>query len=194
MKKAVIMMLSTAAILGGIGCGAKKDSNTEIIGGADAPTSIFLPSTTDEEKTDYADPMDESTYYQVMDRILGQYNFEALDWGSEVNLEEGADALISWAEDSTGRYKAFGVISEEAGCYGIILDDTIDGTDDNANYVYEEWAYTGNAEEKPKFEWQDDQLYLYYPVSEDGEVSMKTVKIDHGYDTGHMGFDRFSDD
>ena len=189
MKKTIIMSLILTAAITAAGCGAKETEDITIIGGADGPTSIFLASKSTEDDFVYSIPVDESIYYRMMDRILGQYDFNALEWGTAIDLTKGEDALISWAEDETGRYKVFGVISEEAGCYGIILDDTIDGTDNNANYVYEEWAYTGKAEDKPKFEWKDnDKLYLSYPVSEDGEIIMKTVQVDHGYDTGHMGF------
>ncbi|RKM60350.1 hypothetical protein D6855_06390 [Butyrivibrio sp. CB08] len=167
MKKAVAMILSSAILIVASGCSALDQVK---------------------EPIEYAYPVDEAIYYQTMDKILGQYNFNGLEWGSKVNLTEGTDALIFWDEDETGRYKAYGVISMDAGCYGIILDDTIDGTDDNANYVYEEWAYTGKAEDKPKFKWDGNQLYLTYPVSEDGEVTKKTVEIGHGFDTGHMEF------
>lgn len=42
MKKSVVTALALAMIIGVVGCGAKKDENISIIGGADGPTSVFL--------------------------------------------------------------------------------------------------------------------------------------------------------
>lgn len=42
MKRTVIAALTLFIAIAAIGCGAKKDDNLDIIGGADGPTSIFL--------------------------------------------------------------------------------------------------------------------------------------------------------
>ncbi len=161
MKKAVITVLVLALVLGASGCGDE-----------------FM----------YSDPIDGDVYYMVMDRILGEYGLDGQEWGTSIDLKGEKDAVVSLAMDPTGRYKALGIISKEAGCYGIILDDTIDGTDENANYAYEAWAYTAKAEDKPEFKWEDDRLYFTYPVQIDNEIEIRTVPIDCGYDTGHMEF------
>ena len=95
---------------------------------------------------------------------------------------------IKMAQDATGRYQIWGIISKEAGTYGLILDDTIDGTDTNTNYVYESWYYIGNSEDEPKLKWEDDKLMFSYPVPIENGYEFKTVHIDCGYDTGHMEF------
>ena len=66
---------------------------------------------------------------------------------------------------------------------------TIDGTDSNTNYAYEEWIYTKYEGDKPEFTWKDDKLYLTYPVADEDLIIPKTVHIDCGYDTGHMEID-----
>ena len=42
MKKVFTAVLALALIIGTVGCGAKKDDDVTIIGGADGPTSVFL--------------------------------------------------------------------------------------------------------------------------------------------------------
>jgi len=50
MKRTVIVALMLVIAIAAIGCGAKKDDNLDIIGGADGPTSIFLASKSKEDK------------------------------------------------------------------------------------------------------------------------------------------------
>ena len=49
MKKVLLTALLLITV-GTVGCGAKTDKDVTIIGGADGPTSIFLASTTEEDK------------------------------------------------------------------------------------------------------------------------------------------------
>ncbi len=49
-KKVFTVVLSLIMVLGIAGCGAEKESNSEIIGGADEPTTIFLEPDSGEEK------------------------------------------------------------------------------------------------------------------------------------------------
>lgn len=49
MKKKLIMAFMLATAFGIVGCGAEKDSDASIIGGADGPTSIFLASSAGED-------------------------------------------------------------------------------------------------------------------------------------------------
>jgi hypothetical protein len=188
MKKAVVTALMLALAVSTSGCGEKKDDNVTIIGGADGPTSIYLAPSSVSEGFRYADPIDGDEYYAVIDRILGECGLEGQEWGTVIGLKGETDAVVSLALEPTGRYKALGIISKEAGCYGIILNDTIDGTQDNVNYAYEAWAYTAKAEDKPEFKWEGDRLYFTYPVQSDNGIETRTVPIDCGYDTGHMEF------
>lgn len=92
------------------------------------------------------------------------------------------------AEKNKGRYKAYGIISKEAGAYGIVLIDTVDWTEMNTNYVYEKWFYTGSSAGEPKMSWNKSRLYFTYPVPSISGYSIRTVQIDCGYDSGHMEF------
>lgn len=134
--------------------------------------------------------IDDTSNSIVMDRVLNEYDFTPMDWSNTIEWEKDADILVKMAEDSTGRYQAWGIISKESGAYGIVLNDTIDGTDRNTNYVHVKWFYTGNSELEPSFSWENDELYFTYPApikEADGYLTQK-VKIDCGYDTGHMEF------
>ena len=52
MNKVIIKLLLMITILGLAGCGVKKESAPEIIGGADEPTTIILESEPEENKAD----------------------------------------------------------------------------------------------------------------------------------------------
>ncbi|MBR4573718.1 MAG: hypothetical protein IKO16_02300 [Lachnospiraceae bacterium] len=167
--------------------GSDSDGSTVIIGGADGPTSIYLASKTDSDGERKQD-INDSDYTAVIDRVLNEYNFEPVEWNNTIEWSEDADALIKMAEENKGRYKAYGIISKEAGPYGIVLIDTIDWTEINTNYVYEKWFYTGSSAGEPELKWDKSRLYFTYPVPSIIGYKMKTVMIDCGYDTGHMEF------
>ena len=160
-----------------------------IIGGADGPTSIFLASKTaggSEESN--SESIEEEVYSGIIDRVLSEYKYNPVPWNNTMDWKEDADVLVEMADDPTGRYKAYGIISKEDGAYGIVLNDTIDGKDSNMNYVYEKWFYTGNEDGKPEFTWKDEGLYFSYPISVNSGFELRSVGIDCGYDTGHMEF------
>lgn len=165
--------------------GSDSDGSTTIIGGSDGPTSIYLASKT--ESNDEKD-IDDSEYTAVIDRVLNEYSFEPVAWDNTIEWSEDADILIKMAEENKGRYKAYGIISKEAGPYGIALIDTVDWTELNTNYVYEKWFYTGSSDGEPELKWDKSRLYFTYPVPSIIGYRMKTVMIDCGYDTGHMEF------
>ena len=167
--------------------GSDSDGSTAVIGGADGPTSLYLASKTDSDGEKKQD-INDSDYTAVIDRVLNEYNFEPVDWNNTIEWSEGADVLIKMAEENKGRYKAYGIISKEAGPYGIVLIDTVDWTEVNTNYVYEKWFYTGNSDGEPELKWDKSRLYFTYPVPSIIGYRMKTVMIDCGYDTGHMEF------
>ena len=167
--------------------GSDSDGSTVIIGGADGPTSIYLASKTDSDGERKQD-INDSDYTAVIDRVLNEYNFEPVEWNNTIEWSEDADILIKMAEENKGRYKAYGIISKEAGPYGIALIDTVDWTELNTNYVYEKWFYTGSSDGEPELKWDKSRLYFTYPVPSIIGYRMKTVMIDCGYDTGHMEF------
>ena len=160
--------------------------NATIIGGADGPTSIFLAS--DVISTEHREVIDESACAPVIDRVLNEYEFEPITW-DEANKRKDDDCLIKMAEDDTGRYEVWGVISREFGSYGMILNDTIDGSDTNTNYVYKPWCYVDKDEDKPELIWNDGKLTFVYPEADGDGYKNKSLHIDCGYDTGHMEFE-----
>ncbi len=128
-------------------------------------------------------------YSSVIDRIVEEYaneKMEPLDWSNTVELKEDADALIKMAEDSTGRYKAYGVISKEEGTYGIILNDNLYSDDNNMNHAYVHWYYSAVPTIKPEFEWKNETLYLTYQEPDGDSYKDVTAEIYCGFDTGHM--------
>ena len=158
------------------------------IGGADGPTSIyFAPRTdSDNERPQDKSDVDDQEYTAVIDRVLNKYNFEPVNWNNTIDWKEDADVLVKMAEENKGRYKAYGIVSKEKGSYGIVLIDTVDWTEMNTNYVYEEWFYTGTSDGEPKMIWDKSRLYFTYPIPSGTGYSLKTVQIDCGYDSGHM--------
>lgn len=111
------------------------------------------------------------------------------DWASASNLQSGDSVLIQMAVDSTERYEIYGMISEELGTYGMLLNDRIGG-EDNWNLIYESWIYTGIAADKPTLTYEDGELIFTYVYGQDmnGMSLTRSYKLDCGYDTGHMEF------
>lgn len=196
MKKVIVgALLGMILVIGMTGCGAGEQSfagNASEIEQSNTETSELEEPEAVASESDIAKSDDsvfsEEDYSKVIDRILTEYEFNPVDWDNAIEWDCKSDALIKMAQDPTGRYQVWGIISKEDGSYGMILDDTIDGTDTNTNYTYEPWYYTGNSEDEPKLEWEDDKLMFSYPVPAEGGYEVKTVRIDCGYDTGHMEF------
>ncbi|MBS7303008.1 MAG: hypothetical protein KIG50_02600 [Lachnospiraceae bacterium] len=150
----------------------------------DDESGIWIPQDygTD-RKTDISD---------VMNRVLNEYNYEAVPWNNTIEWKETADVLVEMAADSTGRYKAYGIISQEYGSYGIVINDTLDGTDENINYFYAPWVYTGTSSGEPQFKWVEDKLFFTYPIeSEDDGIMQMLCYVDCGYETAHVEISRF---
>lgn len=197
MKKIELFLASAILVLTFTGCGASTQTNDK----NESDSSITLSSelSSESESTSRSEKesakedteteaLSESDYDHIIDRVLNENNFTPIDWNSTIESEEDSDIIVKMAEDSTGRYEAWGIISKEAGTYGIVLNDKIDGSDLNTNYVLEPWYYTASSTDTPEFEWKDDTLFLSYPVPSGNEYTIKTVQIDCGYDTGHMEF------
>lgn len=134
------------------------------------------------------EPYSEQIVFDVMARVLQEQPMEkAYPYVNTAEFKVNTDILIKMAVDPTGEYEAYGVISPEYGCYGIVLNDIIDG-EDNQNFVCTDWDYTGEATEQPELKWdEDNNLWFTYPVkNEDGETVLKTCQVLCGFDTGHM--------
>lgn len=126
--------------------------------------------------------------FEIFDRVLVETGLEnAYAWNNTADFKEDADILIKMAVDSTGEYEIYGISSAEYGDYGMLLNDIIAG-EDNWNYVYEPWFYTGAPNDQPTLEWTDDGelIFSYICKDENGEETWYHRVVDCGYDTGHM--------
>lgn len=134
------------------------------------------------------EPTEEVMIDEVMNRVLQEVGLEnAYAWNNTAELKENSDLIIKMATDKTGEYAVYGIISPEYDSYGMLLNDIIDG-EDNWNYVYEPWIYTGAPSSQPRLEWTNDgTLTFSYPYAMEGEQYLwKHCIVDAGYETGHM--------
>lgn len=126
--------------------------------------------------------------FEIIDRVVVGIGLEnAYAWNNTADFKEDADILIKMAADSTGEFEVYGISSAEYGDYGMLLNDIING-EDNWNYVYEPWFYTGAPNDQPTLEWTDDGelIFSYICKDENGEETWYHRVVDCGYDTGHM--------
>ncbi|MDO4293282.1 MAG: hypothetical protein Q4C65_08675 [Eubacteriales bacterium] len=91
------------------------------------------------------------------------------------------DQIVLLCESSSGRYKAYGFISQEYGRDGILIDNIIDG-ESNHNYFIQKWVY---SEEQPTLNESDDFYQVTFTICQDQAEGMKEVLLDT-YDTGTM--------
>lgn len=133
----------------------------------------------------------EKQVQDMMDSILTELGGDlskAYPWGNTPQFKEDARALIKMAEDPTGQYAAYGFLCGEYGSYGILLNDKLNG-EDNWNYFYTPWAYTGVSDSEPTMEKAADgysgTFTFPVPASDpaDSSIQVKTWKL-QSYDTG----------
>ena len=126
-----------------------------------------------------------------MDSILAELDGDlsrAYPWVNTAEFKEDANVLIKMAEDPTGQYAAYGFLCGEYGSYGILLNDKLNG-EDNWNYFYTPWAYTGSSDVEPAMEKAADGYSGTFtfpaPASdpEDSRIQVKTWNL-QSYDTG----------
>lgn len=126
-----------------------------------------------------------------MDSILAELDGDlsrAYAWVNTAEFKEDANVLIKMAEDPTGQYAAYGFLCGEYGSYGILLNDKLNG-EDNWNYFYTPWAYTGSSDVKPAMEKAADGYsgtFTFPAPANDpvkSSIQIKTWKL-KSYDTG----------
>ena len=126
-----------------------------------------------------------------MDSILAELDGDlsrAYPWVNTAEFKEDANVLIKMAEDPTGQYAAYGFLCGEYGSYGILLNDKLNG-EDNWNYFYTPWAYTGTSDSEPTMEKAADGYSGTFtfpaPASDPGDsrIQVKTWNL-QSYDTG----------
>lgn len=133
----------------------------------------------------------EGQVQDMMDSILAELDGDlskAYPWVNTAEFQEDANVLIKMAEDPTGQYAAYGFLCSEYGSYGILLNDKLNG-EDNWNYFYTPWAYTGVSDSEPTMEKAADGYSGTFtfpaPASDpaDSRIQVKTWKL-QSYDTG----------
>ena len=133
----------------------------------------------------------EGQVQDMMDSILAELGGDlskAYPWANTAAFQEDARGLVKMAEDPTGQYAAYGFLCGEYGRYGILLNDKLNG-EDNWNYFYTPWAYTGVSESEPTMEKAADGYSGTFtfpaPASDpaDSRIQVKTWKL-QSYDTG----------
>lgn len=126
-----------------------------------------------------------------MDSILAELDGDlskAYPWVNTAEFKEDANVLIKMAEDPTGQYAAYGFLCGEYGNYGILLNDKLNG-EDNWNYFYTPWAYTGSSDVEPAMEKAADGYsgtFTFPAPANDpvkSSIQIKTWKL-QSYDTG----------
>lgn len=126
-----------------------------------------------------------------MDSILAELDGDlskAYSWVNTAEFKEDANVLIKMAEDPTGQYAAYGFLCGEYGSYGILLNDKLNG-EDNWNYFYTPWAYTGSSDVEPAMEKAADGYsgtFTFPAPANDpvkSSIQIKTWKL-QSYDTG----------
>lgn len=133
----------------------------------------------------------EEQVQDMMDSILAELDGDlskAYPWVNTAEFKEDANVLIKMAEDPTGQYAAYGFLCGEYGSYGILLNDKLNG-EDNWNYFYTPWAYTGSSDVKPAMEKTADGYsgtFTFPAPANDpvkSSIQIKTWKL-QSYDTG----------
>lgn len=133
----------------------------------------------------------EEQVQDMMDSILAELGGDlskAYPWGNTPKFKEDARALVKMAEDPTGQYAAYGFLCGEYGNYGILLNNKLNG-EDNWNYFYTPWAYTGTSDSEPTMEKAADGYSGTFtfpaPASDPGDsrIQVKTWNL-QSYDTG----------
>lgn len=140
-----------------------------------------------EVKEQTPDTGDEGVYDELV-RVASSVGLKnAYPWSNTVELKENADALIRMASDETGRFEIYGIMSAKYGTYGLLLNDWTGGQE-NWNFAYVPWEYTGTPSGQPILESDGNGKYVFAYIDqyEDGVPWWKECVLDCGYDTGHM--------
>ena len=128
-----------------------------------------------------------SIYHNVLSEVVSRVGLEnAYSWNNTVEFTEDAEVLIKMANDETGEYEVYGIMSAEYGAFGLLLNDKIDG-EDNWNFAYVPWFYSGAPDGQPVLEQTSDGKFLFtYVYAYDDAPLWRECILDCGYDTGYM--------
>lgn len=103
-----------------------------------------------------------------------------------MEFKEDAEVLIKMANDETGEYEVYGIMSAEYGAFGLLLNDKKEG-EDHWNFAYVPWFYSGAPDGQPVLEQTSDGKFLFtYVYAYDDAPLWRECILDCGYDTGYM--------
>ena len=154
----------------------------------DGKSGIWVPQDYEGDVPSVEETSKKESEFDVLSQVVSNIGLEnAYPWNNTVEFKENADVLIKMASDETGEYEVYGIMSERYGTYGLVLNDKKDG-EDNWNFVYEPWFYTGAPDDTPVLQKSADGEYTFAYVYDvkDGAAWWKDGIIYCGYDTGHM--------
>lgn len=143
---------------------------------------------TEELESESMEPgMNSEDVRRELERIVSSVGLEnAYPWNNTVELSSDTDALIKMASDESGRFEIYGIMSAKYGTYGLLLNDWIDG-EQNWNFAYVPWVYTGAPSEQPILEPDGNGKYMFAYIYKYDDVPLwQEYILDCGYDTGHM--------
>lgn len=141
-----------------------------------------------ESALDVQEPaMDMEDMQRELERVVSNVGLEnAYPWNNTIDFKSDADALIKMAGDETGRFEIYGIMSAKYGTYGLLLNDWIDG-EQNWNFAYVPWVYTGAPSGQPILEPDGNGKYAFTYIYKYDDVPLwHEYILDCGYDTGHM--------
>ena len=125
--------------------------------------------------------------YNELARVVNTIGLEnAYDWNNTAEFKPNAEILIKMASDETGRFEIYGIMGQKYGTYGLLLNDRVNG-EENWNFAYVPWHYSGAPSEQPILEQDETGKYIFSYVYKYDDVPLwRTCILDCGYDTGHM--------
>lgn len=125
--------------------------------------------------------------YEELSRVVSTVGLEnAYPWNNTVDFKPNEDVLIKMASDGSGRFEIYGIMSEKYGTYGLLLNDWIGG-EQNWNFAFVPWYYSGAPSDQPILESDGKGRYIFaYVYDYDGVPLWHECVLDCGYDTGHM--------
>ena len=195
MKKKIIMVLCASISFWLIACSNSKEVaeyDIESVISNEASYEDYVAEKTERQETEEvesdANYVDEAELDIELTRIVSEIGLQnAYQWNNTAEFKPDADVLIKLASDESGRYEIYGIISQKYGDFGLLLNDCIDG-EDNWNFEYLPWYYSGVPEDEPILESDGNGKYIFsYVYKYDDNVPLrKEQTLDCGYDTGHM--------
>jgi len=197
MKKTIIIGIYLSLCCSLTACGNSKDIaeyDIDSVLSNEVTYDEYVSEKTDgmisEEAVQDDNTIDELVLDEELTRIVNEIGLEnAYPWNNTAEFKDDADIIIKLASDDSGRYEIYGIKSQKYGDYGLLLNDRVNG-EDNWNFEYLPWYYSGAPSDEPILEpYEDKFIFSYVYKYDDGVPMRKEATVDCGYDTGHMELD-----